>query len=266
MSTNLEDSPARPPYYRAVAKEEEVFRVARQCLLPLLLKGPTGCGKSRFVAKMAHESGAPFIQVACNEDTSATDLLGRYLLKGGETIWQDGPVTRAVRLGAILYLDEIAEAREDVVVLLHSLTDHRRELYLDRTHEVLHAGPSFQVVVSFNPGYQTHFRNLKPSTRQRFLSIEFGYPPSEIEAEILESETRASKKNCQILVDLATKIRNMKDIQLKETISTRLLVHTAKAMNAGLGPRLSCEVGIIHALTDDRPTAEALRDLVALYF
>jgi len=215
---------------------------------------------------MAHESKAPFIQIACNEDTSATDLLGRYLLKGGETIWQDGPVTRAVRLGAILYLDEIAEAREDVVVLLHSLTDHRRELYLDRTHEVLKATLSFQVVVSFNPGYQTHFRNLKPSTRQRFLSLEFGYPSKEIEAEILERETGAPKKTSQTLVDLATKIRNMKDIQLKETISTRLLVHTAKVMMEGLAPRLSCEVGIIHSLTDDRPTADALRDLVALHF
>jgi nitric oxide reductase NorQ protein len=268
MSTKRPDGSGEKaaPYYRAVGKEEDVFRAARQCLLPLLLKGPTGCGKSRFVEKMAHESNVPFIQVACNEDTSATDLLGRYLLKGGETIWQDGPVTRAVRLGAILYLDEIAEAREDVVVLLHSLTDHRRELYLDRTHEVLRATPSFQVVVSFNPGYQTHYKSLKPSTRQRFVSIELGYPPREIETEILERESLAPRKTCLTLVDLGGKIRNLKDIQLKETVSTRLLVHAARVMEAGLPPRLSCDVSIVGALTDDHPTAEALRDLVALHF
>jgi nitric oxide reductase NorQ protein len=216
------------PYYRPLASEVDVFRAARRSHLSVLLKGPTGCGKSRFVEFMACEAKTPFTQVVCNEDTSATDLLGRYLLKGGETIWQDGPVTRAVRQGAILYLDEIAEAREDVVVLLHSLTDHRRELYLDRTHEVIRAPDSFQVVVSFNPGYQSHFRGLKSSTRQRFVSIEFSYPSIEIEAEIIAQEAQSSIKLAHNLARLAQKIRQINTIQVKETVSTRLLVHAGE--------------------------------------
>jgi nitric oxide reductase NorQ protein len=266
MSTNRGEARPHAPFYQPVGKEVDVFKAARACQLPVLLKGPTGCGKSRFVEAMAYEVDAPFIQVACNEDTSATDLLGRYLLKGGETLWQDGPVTRAVREGAVLYLDEIAEAREDVVVLLHSLTDHRRQLYLDKTQETLTANASFQVIVSFNPGYQTHFRGLKPSTRQRFVSIEFSYPPKDIELLILERETQADTKTCLALVDLGTRIRNMKDIQLKETASTRLLVHSAKLIGSGLPPRLACDVGIVGALSDDAAISEALRDLISLHF
>jgi len=253
------------PYYRAIGKEEEVFRTAYQCQLPLLLKGPTGCGKTRLVEKMASELSTQLIQVVCNEDTSATDLLGRYLLKGGDTIWQEGPVTRAVREGHLLYLDEIAEAREDVVVLLHSLSDHRRQLYLDRPHETISAPCSFQLIISFNPGYQTRMRRLKPSTRQRFVSIELDYPSVEIETEILLNETGAQKAVCKSLSELAARIRNMTELQLAETVSTRLLVNTALLIKQGLAPRLSADVGIVQALTDETEIAQPLRDLVSLH-
>jgi nitric oxide reductase NorQ protein len=254
------------PYYRPVGKEIEVFAAARRSLFPVLLKGPTGCGKSRFVEHMAKENKVPLIQVACNEDTSSSDLLGRFLIKDGDTIWQDGPVSRAVRTGALLYLDEVAEAREDVIVLLHSLADHRRQIYLDRTNETLSAPAGFQLVVSFNPGYQNHFRKLKPSTRQRFITLEFTYPVAEIEIEILEAETGLTNKTCSILVGLAKKIRTMKELALKETISTRLLIHAARLMREGLAPRLACEVGILQALTDETETTRALQDLVSLHF
>lgn len=255
------------PYYHATGVELEVFRTVQKAKLPLLLKGPTGCGKSRFVEAMAFESDRALIQVNCNEDTSASDLLGRYLLKGGDTIWQDGPVTRAVRLGAILYLDEIAEAREDVTVLLHSLTDHRRQLYLDRLNETLHAPDTFQIIVSFNPGYQSQFKSLKPSTRQRFVTLAFGFPTEEAEIEIVQKESGIDTKVAKHLVSLATKIRNLSELQLKETASTRLLVNTAKMIQlSDLGPRAACEAGIVQCLADDPETAQTLTDIVALYF
>ncbi|PIR23136.1 MAG: AAA family ATPase [Deltaproteobacteria bacterium CG11_big_fil_rev_8_21_14_0_20_45_16] len=255
----------KSPYYRAIGKEEEVFRSAYKCKLPLLLKGPTGCGKTRLVEKMANELSTRLVQVVCNEDTSATDLLGRYLLKGGDTIWQEGPVTRAVREGHFLYLDEIAEAREDVVVLLHSLSDHRRQLFLDRSHESIAAPDAFQLIISFNPGYQTRMRRLKPSTRQRFVSLELSYPPVEIETEILAAETGANLSLCKSLAQLALRIRNMSELQLDETVSTRLLVNTALLIKQGLAPRLSADVGIVQALTDDLEVAQPLKDLVSLH-
>lgn len=260
---------ARPddvPYYRPIDREVEVFGHAFSNRLPLMLKGPTGSGKSRFVEAMAAGLGRPLIQVSCNDETSATDLLGRHLIKGGDTVWQDGPVTRAVRQGAILYLDEIAEAREDVIVVLHSLTDHRRELHLDRLNETLKAPREFMLIVSFNPGYQKGLKEMKPSTRQRFVSLAFGYPRADVEAEIVAREAGADEAVARKLVSFAGKVRNLHELGLAETASTRLLVDAAKLIRSGLPPRLACEAGIIQPLTDDAETVTALKDLAALVF
>lgn len=254
------------PYYRAVGSEIEVFRHAVANRLPLMLKGPTGSGKSRFVEAMAAELGRPLIQVSCNDETSATDLLGRHLIKGGDTVWQDGPVTRAVRQGAILYLDEIAEAREDVIVVLHSLTDHRREIHLDRLNETLKAPSEFMLIVSFNPGYQKGLKEMKPSTRQRFVGLAFDYPRAEIETEIIARETGAEENVARKLVTFAGKIRNLHELGLAETASTRLLVDAAHLIHSGLPARLACEVAIVQPLTDDNETVTTLKDLAALIF
>jgi nitric oxide reductase NorQ protein len=253
------------PYYREIGIEKQIFLGVRERKLPLLLKGPTGTGKSRFVEAMAHELGAEFIKVSCNEDTSASDLLGRFLLKGNETIWQDGPVVRAVKSGALLYLDEIAEAREDVIVVLHSLTDHRREIAIDRLNEVLLAPASFMLVASFNPGYQSRLKEMKPSTRQRFVTLEFDYPSEAIEAEIIQKETDCGEKVAAKLALLAKKIRSLDDLTLRETVSTRLLVNAAHLIKSGIEPRSACKVAIVNSLTDDRPVARGLGDLCALY-
>ncbi len=254
------------PFYRATGDEEAVFDRTYEARLPLLLKGPTGCGKSRFVEKMARKVGRPLITVACHDDTSATDLLGRYLVQGGDTVWQDGPVTRAVREGAILYLDEIAEARDDVVVVLHPLTDHRREVYLDRRNETIRAAPGFALIASFNPGYQRGFKELKPSTRQRFVTMALAYPSPEIEAEVIVTESRVELSAAKRLVTLGTKIRKLETAGLRETVSTRLLVQAARLIAAGLPPRTACRVGIVEALSDDASVREALVDLANLAF
>lgn len=256
----------KPTYYEVIGSEEEIFLAAYRQQLPLMLKGPTGCGKSRFVEAMAQKLDRPLIQVSCHDETSAADLLGRYLLKGGETVWQDGSVTRAVRGGAILYLDEVAEARDDVIVILHSLSDHRRELYLDRTGESLKASPEFMLVVSFNPGYQKSLKELKPSTRQRFVGLDFKIPQEDIETKIILQETGVNDKEAQRLVRLATKVRNLRDLGLAETVSTRLLVDAAKLIKGGITPRKACEVGIISPLTDDQDIQSVLADYVALAF
>ncbi len=255
-----------PIYYQPVGDEVEIFRQAYALRLPLLLKGPTGCGKSRFVEAMAESVKQPLIHVSCNEDTSASDLMGRYLIKGGETVWIDGPVTRAVRSGGILYLDEIAEAREDVIVVLHSLTDHRREIYLDRTNEKIAAPQSFMLIASFNPGYQSRLKELKPSTRQRFLTLAFAYPDKKIESDIVAKESGLDLKMCEKLVELAHKIRNLAELQLRETVSTRLLIYAAKLIQSGLHPRLAGEAGIVQVLADEPDTTAALLDLVNLHF
>ncbi len=264
MST--ETSKGKSPYYRPIGNEAEVFKAARSAELPVLLQGPTGCGKSRFVENMAAVADVPLIQVACNEDTSASDLLGRYLIKGGDTVWQDGPVTRAVRAGAMLYLDEVAEAREDVVVLLHSLADHRREVFIDRTNETLKAPKTFQLVASYNPGYQRGLKALKPSTRQRFVGISFTYPPAELETEIIQAESGAATDICVKLVGLARKIRSLKEMDLPETASTRLLINAAKLIAGGLPPRAACTSAIADPLTDQREELAALRDLISMSF
>lgn len=253
-------------YYREVHQEAAVFKSCFENQMPLLLKGPTGCGKSQFVAHMAEKLDRPLIKVSCNEDTSSSDLLGRFLIKGSETVWQDGPVARAVRTGALLYLDEIAEAREDVIVAIHPLTDHRRELYLDRTNETLTAAKGFMCVASFNPGYQRGFKELKPSTRQRFVTVALDYPPNDVEIEILGQVTGLDSKMCQKLVTLAQKIRDQKHLDLRETVSTRLLVHSARLIQQGFLPRKACRYGIAECLTDDKQVVEGIQDLINLNF
>lgn len=254
------------PYYREIGKERGWFRYAFEQRLPVLLKGPTGSGKSRFVEAMAHELDRPLITVSCHEDTSATDLLGRFLVKGGDTVWQDGPMTRAVREGAILYLDEIAEAREDVVVVIHPLTDHRRQIYVDKLGEAIPAPPSFMLVVSYNPGYQRKIKELKPSTRQRFLAMTFRYPPPAVEAEILERESGVDAATAKKLVQVAQKIRGLEELGLTETVSTRLLVYAGKLIAAGVPPRQACDLGVAEPLSDDPDVIRSVRDLTALVF
>ncbi|MBL7685294.1 MAG: CbbQ/NirQ/NorQ/GpvN family protein [Deltaproteobacteria bacterium] len=254
------------PYYCPIGKECEVFEHAYRNKIPLLLKGPTGSGKSRFVEHMTAKIQNRLITVSCHDETSAVDLLGRYLVKGQETVWQDGPLTRSVREGTILYLDEIAEARPDTIVVLHSLTDHRRELFLDRHHETLIAPDSFMLIASFNPGYQRGWKELKPSTRQRFISLHFDYPPLDLEQEILEKETHLPSSQAKTLVTMAKKMRGLVELGLTETVSTRLLVDAAKLIVSGMAPRLSCEVAIAEPLSDDRKTVRALNDFISLHF
>ena len=253
-------------WYRPVGDEVQVFERAFAQRLPVLLKGPTGCGKSRFVEFMAQTLNRPLVTVACNDETSAADLVGRWLVRGGDTVWQDGPATRAVKQGAVLYLDEVAEAREDVVVLLHPLTDHRRQLFLDRNDEVLTAPPEFMVVASFNPGYRRGLKELKPSTRQRFVSLQFNYPPEDVEVEVLTGETGLEPKVAKRLVAWASKVRGQASLALTETVSTRLLVMAAQLIKGGLSPRIACQATLVQPLTDDVPTARALQDLVDLSF
>lgn len=250
--------------YVPFENEVEIFRHCFRRKLPLLIKGPTGCGKSQFVQHMAEQLDTPLIKVACNEDTNAADLLGRFLIKGADTIWQDGPVTRAARTGSILYLDEIAEAREDVVVALHPLTDHRREVYLDKVNESVAADTRFMCVASYNPGYQRGFRELKASTRQRFVNLTLDYLPAEREAEVVTKLTGLDSRRADQLVHLAHKIRTLKDTHLKATVSTRLLVHAANLIQDGLNPRRACQVAIATVLSDDTEITNALVDLVNL--
>ncbi len=252
------------PYYHQVGKEIEVFEHAYKNKIPFLLKGPTGTGKSRFIEFMAHKLEKKLLTIACHEETSATDLIGRYIIKGTETLWIDGPLTKAVKEGAIIYLDEIAEARPDVIVAIHSLTDHRRELYIDKLGETIKAHNDFMLVASFNPGYQKGFKELKPSTKQRFVAMSFSYPDEKIETEILVNETNIDKAIAKKLVNIGNKIRNLTELGLTETASTRLLVDAAKLIHSGLPKRLSVEVAIIEPLTDDLEIINALRDLCNL--
>ncbi len=252
------------PYYHQVGQEVLVFEHAYQNKIPFLLKGPTGTGKSRFIEFMAHQLDKKLITIACHEETSSTDLIGRYIIKGSETIWMDGPLTKAVKEGAIIYLDEIAEARPDVIVAIHSLTDHRRELYIDKLGETIKAHENFTLVASFNPGYQRGFKELKPSTRQRFVAIAFDYPETKIEIEILTNEAGVDKDLAKKLVNIASKIRNLTELGLTETVSTRLLVDAAKLIHTGLPKRLAVHVAIVEPLTDDLETVAALKDLTDL--
>ncbi|MBK9317687.1 MAG: CbbQ/NirQ/NorQ/GpvN family protein [Bacteroidetes bacterium] len=252
------------PYYKSTGKEVEVFNSSFKNKLPVLLKGPTGSGKSRFVEYMASTLGKKLITISCHEETSSTDLSGRFIIKGAETIWLDGPLTTAVKQGAILYLDEVAEARPDVIVAIHPLTDHRRELFIDKLGETFKAHEDFMLVASFNPGYQRGFKELKPSTRQRFVALHFNYPDENMEAEILTQETDVDPDSAKKLVAIANKIRNLKEMGLTETVSTRLLVDSAKLIHSGLPKRLSVKVAMIEPLSDDREVVDALCDLANL--
>jgi nitric oxide reductase NorQ protein len=252
------------PYYHAIGKEIEVFEHSYKNKIPFLLKGPTGTGKSRFIEYMAYKLDKKLITISCHEETSSTDLIGRYIIKGAETIWLDGPLTVAIKEGAIIYLDEIAEARPDVIVAIHSLTDHRRELFIDKLGITVKSHKDFMLVASFNPGYQRGFKELKPSTRQRFVATSFAYPESKIEAEILVNETEIELSIAKKLVNIATKIRNLTELGLTETVSTRLLVDAAKLIHSGLPKRLSVQVAVVEPLSDDLEVVEALKDLCNL--
>ena len=262
-NTNL-NGVIKEPYYKSVGKEVDVFKHSYKQKLPFLLKGPTGTGKSRFVEFMAHTLDKNLITVSCHEETSSTDLIGRYIIKGAETIWLDGPLTMAVKTGAILYLDEIAEARPDVIVAIHSLTDHRRELFIDKLGQTVKAHKDFTLVASFNPGYQKGFKELKPSTRQRFVAVSFDYPEVKSEIEILINETNIDDSDAKKLVNIANKIRNLTELGLTETVSTRLLVDAAKLIASGLSRRLAVHVAIVEPLTDDKEIVNALNDLCDL--
>ncbi len=264
MIADLKQIPKVAPYYKATGKEVEVFKHAYKNQLPLLIKGTTGTGKSRFVEYMAAELEKKIITISCHEETSSTDLIGRYIIKGAETIWVDGPLTQSVKEGAIVYLDEIAEARPDVIVSIHSLTDHRRELYIDKLGVTHKAHPDFMLVASFNPGYQKGFKELKPSTRQRFIALSFKYPDAATEIEILVNETTIGTEDAQKLVAIGNKIRNLTELGLTETVSTRLLVDAGKLISSGLPKRLSIKVAIIEPLTDELPIIDALTDLCNL--
>jgi nitric oxide reductase NorQ protein len=258
------------PYYVPLGDEVDIFRSAYSARLPVLLKGPTGCGKTRFVEHMtwrlyretANPLEIPLITVSCHEDLTATDMVGRYLLKGDETVWSDGPLTRAVRTGAICYLDEIVEARKDTTVLIHSLTDHRRILPIDKTGELVAAHPEFLLVISYNPGYQSVLKDLKPSTRQRFVSLEFDYPNVETEATIIAHEAKIDDANSERLAVIGERVRNLKQHGFEEGVSTRLLIYAGQLMAGGIEPRRAAEVAIISAVSDDATVQQAVADIV----
>ena len=258
--------PARPaaeaPYYRAVGNEVEVFRAAARRGMPVLLKGPTGCGKTRFVEAMAHELGRDLITVAGHEDLTSADLVGRFLLKGGETTWVDGPLTRAVREGAICYLDEVVEARQDTTVVIHPLADHRRELPVDRLGISLRAAPGFQLVISYNPGYQSVLKNIKESTRQRFVAIELAFQPVDVETEVVAHEAGIDLETARTLVNVGDAIRKLDGAPLQEVASTRLLITAGGLVAEGLSLRSAVQSAIVQALTDDPDVIRALGELV----
>ena len=277
------------PYYRPIGDELELFTAAYRQHIPVLLKGPTGCGKTRFVEYMAWKLGrplavvkengeeeeedlkdgevrVPLVTIACHEDLTASDLVGRYLLDANGTRWIDGPMTRAVKAGAILYLDEIVEARKDTTVLIHPLTDHRRILPVEKTGSIIEADDRFLLCVSYNPGYQSALKDLKHSTRQRFISIEFYYPPADIEWEIIKRESGCSDEHAHSLAKLGEKIRNLEEHGLQEGASTRLLIYAARLMSEGIAPRRAAQVAIVWTLTDDPELQRSLEEVTSSIF
>ncbi|MBU2753427.1 CbbQ/NirQ/NorQ/GpvN family protein [Acidithiobacillus sp. CV18-2] len=254
------------PFYQPVSNEMHVFMAAWSKRLPVMLKGPTGCGKTRFLEHMAWRLKRPLVTVACHEDLTSSDLVGRYLIEGDETVWQDGPLTKAVREGAICYLDEVVEARTDTTVVIHPLTDHRRHLPIEKLGIELTAHPDFMLVISYNPGYQTVLKDLKPSTKQRFVGLNFGYPPAELETRIIVRETGLDEARARALVAAAGKARNLKDQGLQEVTSTRALVYAGNLMGSGLNALESCEVAIVNPQTDDPELAEALMEIFRAFF
>jgi len=249
---------ASEPYYQPQSNEVALFEAAYDARLPVMVKGPTGCGKSRFVEYMAWKLGKPLVTVACNEDMTASDLVGRYLLDANGTRWLDGPLTTAARIGAICYLDEIVEARQDTTVVIHPLTDHRRVLPLDKKGELVQAHADFQLVISYNPGYQSLMKDLKQSTKQRFTGFDFDYPEAALEADIVARETGLEREQTVKLVKIGAAARNLKGHGLDEGISTRLLVYAATLIKRGVAPRDACRMALVRPITDDADIRETL--------
>ncbi|MCX4091007.1 CbbQ/NirQ/NorQ/GpvN family protein [Nocardia sp. alder85J] len=258
-------APLPRPYYVPVLDEEAVFKAAHRQGLSIVLKGPTGCGKTRFVEAMAHDLGRPLITVACHDDLTTADLVGRYLLRGGDTEWVDGPLTRAVREGAICYLDEVVEARQDTTVVLHPLADHRRQLPIERLGETVSAAPGFGLVVSYNPGYQSVLEDLKDSTRQRMVAIEFGFPEPEVEQRIVAHEAGIDEHTAAMLVQLAGAIRRLEAGGVREVSSTRVLVAAGRLIAAGLDPRAAAVAAVAGPLTDDPRVTRGLIEMIDVY-
>ncbi len=275
------------PYYRTVGDELELFSAAYHQHIPVLLKGPTGCGKTRFVEYMAWKLGrpltvvkgnkdrrepadrevrVPLVTIACHEDLTASDLVGRYLLDAEGTRWIDGPMTRAVKAGAILYLDEVVEARKDTTVLIHPLTDHRRILPVEKRGLIIEADDRFLLCISYNPGYQSALKDLKHSTRQRFISIEFNYPPADIEAEIVQRESGCTTAQAEALAKLGEKVRNLREHGLKEGASTRLLIYAGRLMTEGISPRRACQVAIVWTLSDELELQRSIEEVTSSIF
>ncbi len=265
-------NPAANPYYLPIGDEVEIFSAAYKARLPVLLKGPTGCGKTRFVEHMAHELSAlpegpnELITVACHEDLTGSDLVGRFLIQGDETVWVDGPLTQAVRRGAICYLDEVVEARKDTTVLIHPLSDHRRILPIEKLGEILEAHAGFLLVISYNPGYQSIQKNLKHSTRQRFITIEFNYPPADKEVEIIAHEAGVDHETAAQLAMLGEKVRNLKASGLEEGVSTRLLIYAGELIRQGITPRRAATVAVTWSLTDEADSKRAIDEIVKAIF
>lgn len=254
------------PYYRASGNEIALYEAAYAARMPVMLKGPTGCGKSRFVEYMAWKLKKPLITVACNEDMTASDLVGRYLLDANGTRWQDGPLTTAARIGAICYLDEVVEARQDTTVVIHPLTDHRRQLPIEKKGEVVTAHPDFQLVISYNPGYQSLMKDLKQSTKQRFGALDFDYPNEDAESDIVAHETKVAKDVASKLVAIAHRARNLKGHGLDEGISTRLLVYAGQLIAKGIEPKAACHMTLVRPITDDPDMRDTLDAAVSTYF
>lgn len=262
---------ALEPYYLPLGDEVELFRAAYEARLPVLLKGPTGCGKTRFIEYMTWrlyreekqvDIKLPLVTISCHEDLTATDMVGRFLLKGDETVWSDGPLTTAVRTGAICYLDEIVEARKDTTVLIHSLTDHRRFLPIDKTGELVTAHEDFLLVISYNPGYQSVLKDLKPSTRQRFVSLTFDYPDRKQEAIIIAHESGVDSEIAERLAVIGEKVRHLREHGFEEGVSTRLLAYTGELINNGIAPRRAADIAIVNAVSDDGHVQQAIADIV----
>ncbi|HHL18382.1 MAG TPA: CbbQ/NirQ/NorQ/GpvN family protein [Thiothrix sp.] len=254
------------PYYEQVNREVELYEAAYNVRMPMMLKGPTGCGKSRFVEHMAWKLQRPLITVACNEDMTASDLVGRFLLDKDGTKWQDGPLTTAARMGAICYLDEVVEARQDTTVVIHPLTDHRRTLPLDKKGELIHAHPDFQLVISYNPGYQSLMKDLKQSTKQRFGGMDFDYPEEKLETSIVSRESDIDPEIAAKLVQIAHRARNLKGHGLDEGISTRLLVYAGQLISKGVDAEDACSMTMVTPLTDDPDMRDTLNAAVQTFF
>lgn len=267
MSEKLDDfRVTKAPYWRETRDEVTLFTAAWDARIPVMLKGPTGCGKTRFIEYMAWNLGRPLVTVACNEDMTASDLIGRYLLDADGTRWQDGPLTFAARYGAICYLDEVVEARQDTTVAIHSLTDDRRVLPLEKTGELLRAHEDFLIVISYNPGYQSLMKDLKQSTKQRFGAMNFTWPAADVETEIVAHESGIDAETAGKLVEIGMRSRNLKGHGLDEGVSTRMLIHAARLIHGGITPRAACSMALVHSITDDPDMQDALDAAVATWF